>query len=510
MKKSAPDTLQIGWACADLTPDQPVLITGQFYARVSEGILDPVTATVLALESAPSAGPRDCAVMVSCDLVAMPDGLRDAVRAQLIKSLPELDPKRVLLNATHTHAGPEIRVGSDAWQTSGDKLPDRMGAELNVMAPADYVAFAAKRIAQAVAQAWKSRAPGAIGFGLGQAVVGRNRRISYYDGTTKMYGKTDDPEFSHIEGYEDHSVNLLGAWDKAGALTGLIVNVACPSQVDEGSFQVSADFWHDTRVELRRRLGPKLFILAQNSAAGDQSPHILICQRAEARMLYLKGLTKSMPEQLNVNLGAPEALRREIAARIADAVTAILPLIKKELDANPRLVHQVETVELSQRFLTEQDVKESLAAAEKMRVRYEELQRELEAHPELRKKPRWYTDITKAYRMMNWYKTVADRFALQKTQPKLPIEVHVLRLGDVAIATNPFEYYLDFGMQIKARSKAVQTFLVQHVGSGRYLPTMRAVSGKSYGAVPASTPVGPEGGRELVERTLAIIAELWK
>ena len=41
----------------------------------------------------------------------------------------------------------------------------------------------------------------------------------------------------------------------------------------------------------------------------------------------------------------------------------------------------------------------------------------------------------------------------------------------------------------------------------------RAISctgvGKSYGAIPASTPVGPEGGRELVERTLAIIAELW-
>jgi hypothetical protein len=55
----------------------------------------------------------------------------------------------------------------------------------------------------------------------------------------------------------------------------------------------------------------------------------------------------------------------------------------------------------------------------------------------------------------------------------------------------------------------VQTFLVQHVGSGTYLPTERAVSGKSYGAVPASTPVGPEGGRELAEKTLEMINSMW-
>ena len=52
------NTLHIGWASADITPEQPVVITGQFYARVSEGVMDPVTATALALESAdPVPGP---------------------------------------------------------------------------------------------------------------------------------------------------------------------------------------------------------------------------------------------------------------------------------------------------------------------------------------------------------------------------------------------------------------------------------------------------------------------
>jgi len=42
-----------------------------------------------------------------------------------------------------------------------------------------------------------------------------------------------------------------------------------------------------------------------------------------------------------------------------------------------------------------------------------------------------------------------------------PSEFHVIRLGDIAIATNPFELFMDYGVLIKARSKAVFTLLVQ-------------------------------------------------
>ena len=394
-------------------------------------------------------------------------------------------------------------------KSSAANVPALMGVELDVMDPAEYVDFAARRIAEAVAMAWQSRVPGGIGFGLGQALIGRNRRISYYTGETKMYGKTDDPEFSHIEGYEDHAVNLLCTYDADKKLTGMIVNLACPSQVSEISYHLSADFWHDTRVELRRRFGDNLFVLPQNSASGDQSPHVLFNQAAEARMLYLKGLTDHMPEKLDSNLGAPSALRKEIALRIADAISAILPAVNREIDMAPVFRHRVETVELSRRDLTQADVDEALAEAEKLRARYEELRADLAAHPEKKQEPRWYCGITSAYRLMKWHEGVADRYALQQKQPRLPIEVHVLRLGAVALATNPFEYYVDFGVQIKARSAATQTFLVQHVGAGTYLPSDRAVAGKSYGAVPASTPVGPAGGRELVNWTINAIKQFW-
>ncbi len=65
-------------------------------------------------------------------------------------------------------------------------------------------------------------------------------------------------------------------------------------------------------------------------------------------------------------------------------------------------------------------------------------------------------------------------------------------------------------MRIKARCPATQTFLVQLAnGSNGYMPPYRSTLGGSYGAEPASTQVGPEGGQELVEKTLGIISGMW-
>ena len=118
------------------------------------------------------------------------------------------------------------------------------------------------------------------------------------------------------------------------------------------------------------------------------------------------------------------------------------------------------------------------------------------------------------YWNMNFYKLTMDRYeAQQKADPRYPIEMHVLRLGDVAIATNPFELYLDYGVQIQARSPAVQTTLIQLASPldfGYYVPTPKALAGGGYSAIVEQSLVGPEGGQALVERTLATIRELWK
>ena len=258
--------MRIGWAQGDITPSEPVLIAGQFHARLSEGVMDPLTATALALESG-----EEQAVLVSCDLVSIPDDLRDKVRSHIKDRVNDLAPDHVVLSATHTHTGPELRRPDPG----AGNVSAGTGVELAAMRLEDCVDMTAERIARVVEEAWAARSPGKFAFGLGHAVVGRNRRWVNTDAASTMYGNTDTPGFSHIEGYEDHSVNILATYDESDSLTGLVVNVPSPSQVTEGAFMLSADYWHETRQELRKRLGADLFVLAQCSAAGDQSPHLL-------------------------------------------------------------------------------------------------------------------------------------------------------------------------------------------------------------------------------------------
>ena len=88
------------------------------------------------------------------------------------------------------------------------------------------------------------------------------------------------------------------------------------------------------------------------------------------------------------------------------------------------------------------------------------------------------------------------------------------RLGDLAIATNPFELYVDYGMRIKSRSPAILTLTAQIAAEiGRYqayLATDRAIKAGGFSAdILWFNYVGPEGGDLLVDRTVETIHELF-
>ena len=467
--------LRIGWASEDVTPGRPVILRGQFHVRISERVNDPLTVTALAIES----NGEQC-VMVSADRVSIPEELLAAVREKLGSLAPDLAPEKVFISATHTHTAP-VTIDT-AWEDQG---PD-------VMKPSEYAAFFVDRTAACVAEAWKIRKPGAISWGCGHAVVGFNRRQIKLDGSSQMYGDTSTDDFSHIEGYEDHGVDLLCTYDADRQLTGLVVNLACPSQVTESANFVSSDFWHEARCEIRRRHGDQMFILPQCSAAGDQSPHLMWKDRAEARMLRLKGLYRNGGDRRM-------AERLEIGNRIANAVDEVLPLAARDIQGDIVLKHIVRTLGLPRSAITEEDVRDA--------------EREIESYNErlqaLSDRPPSDHERSHCFGRRRWYRGVIERYELQKTQPTYPMELHVVRIGDVVFATNSFELYLDFGLRIKARSKALQTFVVQLTGPGTYLPSARSVGGGSYGSVPASNHVGPEGGQVLVEETIRAINELF-
>lgn len=454
--------LWVGAATSDITPDKPAALAGQRHLRVSKKVDNRLLATALALESRDGEKPLDQALIISCDLVAIRQGVQDRFREVAKPRLPGFDLDKLFLNATHTHTAPCTTEESYDIPKEG------------VMQPAEYLEFLLGRLADAAAKAWESRKPGGVSWALGHAAIGSCRRAVYENGTARMYGATDSPTFRSIEGNQDPGVDMLFFWNGEKQLLAVAINLACTAQEVEGLSSINADFWHDVREALHAKHSKDLHVLPWCAPAGDQSPHLLYNKRAEERMTKLRGLTRT----------------QEIARRIVAAVDDVLDVARKDIRTAVPLVHNVHRVELPMRKATEAE----LARTQKQ---FEELSKA----PTATATSRW--DLARARRIL-------DRHEQQKTNPNTEIELHALRLGDVAIATNPFELYLDYGIQMKARSKAVQTFLIQlATSSGGYLPTEKAVKGGHYSAELPDNLVGPEGGKALVNATVAAINALW-
>ena len=471
--------LSIGWASADITPSAPVALCGQFNTRISKRVNDPLSATALALEARDTNGVLDQAVMVSADVVCIRRVDLERVRSLVKPRAPDLDPAKIILSTTHTHTAPVLVDAREQNLHPHDLMATfvyRVPAQ-GVMQPRDYVERFAARVADAVVEAWKARKPGGVSWAMSYAVVGHNRRAHYSTGRSQMYGPTDQPDFDGFESTTDPGVELLFTWDADRKLTGVAVNLACTAQEVESADYVSADFWHDARGELRKRHGEGLFILPLCGAAGDQSPHLLFRRQAEATLRQRKGSVTA---------------RQEIGQRIAVAVNAGLELAKADIRSEVPFIHKTQVFPLPIRKVTPQEYE----AAKKG---YQELEAKgLE------------TLDSPDYIWWRIRKNIVARYEIQDRQPACDTEIHTLRLGDVAFATNPFELYVDYGLRLKARSPAEQTFVVQLAcDTLGYLPTERGVSGGHYSAEIMSNIVGPEGGRRLVDRTVEALKSFW-
>jgi len=454
-------TLHIGATTVDITPDQPVGLDGQRNMRISKKPETPIQAGVLVIESREGDVVVDQAVMVSCDLVAIRDGVLDQVREHLGVRAEGLDLKKVFLSASHSHTAPVTTDGKYALPEDG-----------SVMRPSEYTRWMTTRIADAIVQAWEQRAPGKVAWGQSHAVIAQNRRPYYSDGKAVMYGNTNSERFRGIESYEDHSVDVLYFWNAADEMIATAINVPCPSQEVGNGRSIHADFWHPVRTLLREKHGDQLHIINWTGASGDVTSRMAFNHAADERMRKLRGGIS----RLDV-----------VAARIVTAWEEALEGARHDIQEEVPFAHTVKTIELPYRKVTMLERDAAMSEAEK------------------------YKDDPAQRWNYAWNQRVIDRFNDQKdgTQAPYQMELHALRLGDVAIGTNPFELYTDFGVQMKARSPGIQTFIIQLAGPGSYLPTERAMNHGGYGAVIQSSKIGPDGGQLLVEETVKTWKALW-
>jgi len=489
----------VGWDEQSIVPNKKVFLRGQYYERITDVVETDVTATAMAIES-----DNDSAIIISVDIVGIEASLMQMTRNKLAKILPDFPVQNLIIGATHSHTS--IGYGYDvddntAMNVMAEYLPDDKGytatakRDDSVITNEEAKEFISAQFALAAKNAWEKRAEAKYANEFGRAVVGFCRRVEYDDHTAQMWGDTNTANFVAMEGGNDSGIELLYVYDKNDKLTGIVANIACPAQVLEHRTFISADYWGYVKENLRKELGEDIYLLALCGAGGDQCPRDLV-----------RWVEPEMPiddpniERLNVldHKADPSMFDisgcKLIGKRVANEILSVYEEIT-EIKSDVPFCHKALVLDLPLRRATITE--------------YNNAVREMEYYFNKNKDKEIFNFKDMAKMDVN-AGTIA-RFRQQQTKEVVPTEVHIIRLGDIAIATNPFELFLDYGNQIKARSYAKQTFIMQLAcAEFGYLPTEKAEKHGHYSAFIASGVTGHQGGDELVRQSITEINKMFK
>ena len=147
--------IKIGWASREVSSTEPVNMSGQFHMRISRGILDPLTVTAMVLESE-----GNCSIFVSGDMIDCRSHILDELRQRVAERYPEIDPLKILLNATHTHTAITHVGGIGSISFTKGEAFNHNGVEIG--SSEDYRNFLVDSMVEAVCEAYESRSEGGI------------------------------------------------------------------------------------------------------------------------------------------------------------------------------------------------------------------------------------------------------------------------------------------------------------------------------------------------------------
>jgi len=479
--------LEIGWAERDITPElggKKVGLAGLYYIREATNVHSRLKFTCCVMRQG-----DEQVLMGSLDSVSGWDPFTKKVAETLHARIPAIRPESVFIGCPHVHSAPYLRP------CYTDKVAAWTKKNPGFLTPDEYADFVLERAVDAFAEAWTKARPGSVARAFGSARLGHCRIALYRDGTSEMYGDTRRADFVGMLEGEDDGVEMLFTCDASGKKTGVFVNAACPSQVMEQQYVISSDFAGATREKLAREYGEDFHTIYQLGAAGDQSPRDLIRPEENGRA---NGWNAETVEVLSDRLAAC------VKAAAADAKPC-----------STELSHRVRRMRLPIRRVTEADVaaaKEELARLEAKwpgtSAREDYLREVREFERTEARLP--YDSKLHPYAVMDVDRAVIARAKMQDVEPFLDVEAHLVRIGDVAFVSNPFELYLVFGQIIKARSAAKQTFLIGKCGSSGYVPTERSEKAVGYSGGVNVGKLGHESGFLFCDEIVDGIREQFK
>ena len=281
----APAPWRAGVAARKITPAGPIWLAG--YANrtaPSDGIDTDLFAKALLLDD----GNGGRVVIVTMDLIGVTAEIRAYVETEAGRRFG-LKPHELLLNASHTHSGPQVAPDRMLLE----KIFRRAAKPEDVAAVQAYHARLKQDLVELVDESLRDPRPARVEFSQARAGFAMNRRRPEANGTF-----TNNP---YPAGPVDHEVPVLKVSGADGKIRALLFGYACHNTTLGGS-KVSGDYAGHAQRELETTYAGATALFL-TGCAGDQNP-------------YPRGAT--VPGQ------NPEDLARQHGRSLAHAVHAAL------------------------------------------------------------------------------------------------------------------------------------------------------------------------------------------
>lgn len=240
---------QVGLAATDITPAQPLPMAG-YAAREApfESVADPLSAKALAIQD----GNGERALLITADLLGFTRERSEAICARL-QEATGIRREQVILNASHTHAGPLVAGSLLTRATPATRR--RIEA---------YIRTMESKIVVAGRKALKDLRPARLSWGRGVAGFVMNRREFTERGV--ILG-------TNASGPADRTVPVLRVDAPDGALRAIVFGAGSHcTTLTGGNLKISGDYAGVAQKLLEESL-PGVLAMFMTGCAGDANPY---------------------------------------------------------------------------------------------------------------------------------------------------------------------------------------------------------------------------------------------
>ncbi len=255
---SAADAWRVGVAKVDITPAEPLRLSG-YATRVAShtGVADPLAARAMVISPADTANDDQSLVLVSIDSIGV-TSLMTVALAQWLEQQYSIPRSQLVVASTHSHAAPHV----DGLLLNIYREPSTAQQQAATLRYTEKMIAAMK---EAIAAAMSARQSALLSLSNTQAKFAINRRV-LKNGTWTGFGEQAD-------GVVDHRVRLLLARTPDGQLVGASFLYACHCTTLGPDFnQVSGD-WAGLSASRLEQLHPGSVFLPVIGCGADANPN---------------------------------------------------------------------------------------------------------------------------------------------------------------------------------------------------------------------------------------------